>query len=57
MMMTWQVTLRRAEARRRLGKLADARDDLEALHAMAVSEDERAAANYLGQHLDAVSLS
>ena len=52
-----KIHLRRAEARRRLGRLADARGDLDALNSLAVGEDERAAVDYLALQLDMISVS
>ena len=45
--LVFKVTLRKAEARRRLGQLQSVRAESAALTAMAATEDERMAAGYL----------
>ena len=50
-MLKFKLTLRRAEARRRLSLMAGARSDLATLDAMATNDDERAAVSFLASQL------
>ena len=52
--LAFKIRLRRAEARRRLGRLGDAKEDAAALVAMAGSEDEKAAADYVALQLEMI---
>ena len=52
----FKVTLRRAEARRQQGRMAQVRRDSEALSAMAASEEEKAAAGFLALQVAVIAV-